>query len=145
MNLQKNNNSNLHDGLLADFAESILIEESKKGPVIPDAPSVESLPPQSQLDIRNIEVPDDFVTTIVEGKSPAPVKKVQPKITETKVDHKELITKFMALLEEGKKLINEMTTCGMIGTTSAPVKPVKKMKKKKTIQEIVNSILTKKG
>lgn len=139
----KNNNSNLHDGDLASFAESLLEADSKKPQSASNVLSEGALPyqdPKTQLDISHIEVPDDFRTLVIEGKT-TPTTYKAPKVEEKSPNPTELLVQFQDLLNQGKKLIAEMTTCGMIGTNLLPAKKV--VKKKKTIQEIVNSVLKK--
>lgn len=95
----------------------------------------------SQLDISDIKVPDDFVTSVVEGKVSKPAPKVEP--VKPALKPQELITQFIEVINTGKRLIQEMTSCGMIGVNSAPQKKKEKVKKKKSIQDIVNSVLQK--
>jgi hypothetical protein len=121
----------------------------------------------NQLDITNVEVPNDFMSevlggentqdyldSIIEGSGPQqslPKKEVQEvPIQESVATQTErlsaLLEQLAAVLSETKQLISEMavgagtTTVGTIGTGySAPSK--KKKKKKRSIEETVEAVL----
>ena len=116
----------------------------------------ENLPDSKDLDVRDIEVPDDFVAlaeATITGKEIAQNVSKKPKVS-VEVPIKEisghekiqqLITSLKALLSEAKQVIEEMTTCGMIGVNMGGpgLKPKDKKikKKKKSFRSIVDSIL----
>lgn len=104
---------------IGDFAASLILENKNPVTKAKIKPIVESKGP----DISKIVVEESFVNKIT-GKKRSP---------------EELIKEFESLLIKGKELINEMTSCGMIGTTQAPTQPTavkpKIKKKKKKVQE----------
>jgi len=151
---------------IGEFAESLLNSNAIPPLHEAQAPSVASVPGSAnQLDITNVEVPDDFVNSVLGGKEtntylnsilegagprPSTSRPKELPIKEKVVNQTDrlsaLLEQLCAILSETKQLISEMaigpgtTTAGMIGTGySGPSK--KKKKKKKSIKETVESVL----
>jgi len=92
------------------------------------APRKQTLAPReptqtaTSLDIRNVKVSDSFVGSIIESAFSVPkIEKEEPEeeqINESEVKEKlsDLVKRLAALVSEAKTVIQEMTTCGMIGT-----------------------------
>ena len=111
-------------------------------------------PPRGQIDISNVQVPDDFVTSIVEGKEPEiaeePVQRVYSEESSSG-RLEDLLVKLCSLLEETKGLISEMgltagaTTVGHIGVNQAgPARKKVRRKKKKrkgSVKETIEAVL----
>ena len=157
--------SNLPNVSIGDFAESILNEgQTQSAPPqgsqsFDNSPSFDSMPTPSpgQLDISNVQVPDDFVTSLVEGKE-SEVEQEQVRaaapLGEDSGDRLEiLLSRLCSLLEETKGLISEMgltagaTTVGHIGVNQAgparkKVRRKKKKKKKRgSVKETIEAVL----
>ena len=111
---------------VGDIAEQILAQDELMGkmksssPVIQPDPSVYSANATEQApDISDVEVPDDFVNSIVEGKAPfipspsvkEEVPSLQP-ISEV-AELKSLVQEVKDLLIDFKQTLVEMTTVGM--------------------------------
>ena len=120
---------------VGDFAEQLLAQGSKVGGLKPPtfAPDQSLYSPivgEHAPDISNIQVPNDFVTGLVEGKTPtaplieegAPTS--QPVVEDT--DLKTLIHELKDLLIEVKQSLNEMTAAGSIGVNMGGPKKKKK-------------------
>jgi len=88
-------------------------------------------------DIKDMEVPEDYVSYILEGggitshrskkivKEPKkPIKESKQSLNEEKMA--DLVTRLAQLISEAKNLIQEMNSCGTIGTNQMPSK--KKMR-----------------
>ena len=156
---------NLPNVSVGDFAESLL-NEGRTQSVPPQgsqsfdtSPSFDSMPSPSpgQLDISNVQVPNDFVTSLVEGKESEveqEEEKVEAPLEEDSGNRLEvLLTRLCSLLEETKGLISEMgltagaTTVGHIGVNQAgPArkkvrKKVRRKKKKGSVQETIEAVL----
>lgn len=108
-------------------------KEIKKG-------TIATIPEQNQLDVSKISLDEskasDLMSQCFGVKSEVrPKHKISPpqKIKESDLETKLqiFVTKFSQMLIEGKELINEMTTCGMIGTAQAPTHNKIKKKKKR--------------
>ena len=148
---------------IGDFAESLLNSNAipplheAQAPIMPSVPGS-----ANQLDITNVEVPDDFMhevlggesttsylNSVLEGASPQPSipRSEELPVREKVVDQTErlaaLLEQLTAVLSETKQLISEMTTVGSIGTGySNPNPPIRKKKrKKKSIKETVEFVL----
>ena len=122
--------SNLPNVSIGDFAESIL-NEGQTQSVPPQgsqsfdtSPSFDSMPTPSpgQLDISNVQVPDDFVTSLVEGKESEveqEEERIEAPLEENSGDRLEvLLTRLCSLLEETKGLISEMGMTAGAGLSS---------------------------
>lgn len=110
---------NLPDISISDFAMDILNDMAKNPskalkPALKES-TVESI---NVPDISNIEVSDDFVSLVTEGKKPK--LKTQPKkVVENKQEKlEELVNKLSGLLGEARELIQEMTSVGNIGVNT---------------------------
>ena len=148
---------------IGDFAESLLNSNAipplheAQAPIMPSVPGS-----ANQLDITNVEVPDDFMhevlggesttsylNSVLEGASPQPSipRSEELPVREKVVDQTErlaaLLEQLTAVLSETKQLISEMTTVGSIGTGYSNPHPFKKKKKKKkkSIKETVEAVL----
>lgn len=83
-------------------------------------------------DIKDMEVPEDYVSYILEGgsissqrkqrveKQSKPIKESKQSLNEAKMS--DLVTRLSQLISEAKTLIQEMTSCGTIGTNQMPSK-----------------------
>ena len=148
---------------IGEFAESLLNSDAipplheSKAPSMPQSPGS-----NYQVDITNVDVPDDFMhevlggesttsylNSVLEGASPQPSipRSEELPVREKVVDQTErlaaLLEQLTAVLSETKQLISEMTTVGSIGTGYSNPHPSKKKKKKKkrSIEETVASVL----
>lgn len=144
---------------IGDFAESLLNGGQTQGLPIQESQSFSTsptfgalpLPAPGQIDISNVQVPENFVASIVEGKEPE-IKQRVP-LVENSGDRLEvLLSRLCSLLEETKSLISEMTMgstgSGSIGTTAAPTYHKKKVKRRKkpikrvrTVESTIESVL----
>jgi len=147
---------------IADFAESLIneeVEEIHEGKKPPPAGGANPIMPSKdpkQPDIRNIKVPDEFVTAIVEGKTKdneyaictaslqdkkgeKPKDEAKFKRCKTKVkssfneDTQSLIKRLNDLISEAREVLKALkvnenlgTSTGMLGTTMAPTGGKKK-------------------
>ena len=152
---------------IGDFAESLLNSNAIPPLHESQAPPTPNVPgSNNQLDITNVEVPDDLVHEILGGESTttylnsvlegATPQQSIPKSRELPAPDKvvsqtdrlsELLEQLTAVLSETKQLISEMavgpgtTTVGTIGTGySAPSKK-KKRRQKRSIEETVEAVL----
>ncbi len=111
--------------------ESVLEEQS------PPRKGVEEIFKESTSaavpDIKDMEVPEDYVSYILEGgsitsqRSKKAIKETKKPIKESKQSLNEekmadLVTRLSNLVLEAKNLIQEMTSCGMTGTNQMPSK-----------------------
>jgi len=148
---------------IGEFAESLLNSDAIPPLHEAQAPSMPNVPgSNNQLDITNVEVPDDFMegllggketnsylNSVLEGASPQPSipRSEELPVREKVVDQTErlaaLLEQLTAVLSETKQLISEMTTVGSIGTGYSNPHPFKKKKKKKkkSIKETVEAVL----
>jgi hypothetical protein len=140
---------------VGDFAQQIMAMDSlPKGNSAPTFnPTPSHLPTginDQAPDISNIEVPDDFVSSLLESKEKdeAEVVSVQtaPIVEKVKVDEglTGLLQEVKGLLEDLKVQLNEMSTVGMMG-----VGPGKSQKKEEDpeddrLQNLLTKIRTKK-
>jgi len=114
-----------------DFAQ---IQEGKIS--VPDMELPQAL--EEQRDISNIDVPSDFMSSIL-GESKKEVVEdslKEPKTTQQDIQEydilgrkktKVLLDKFDSLIKEARGVIDELTSVGMLGTTSADPKAKKKV------------------
>ena len=141
---------------VGDFAEQLIAEEKAKGNEVsppsfePDtsiySPNVEEQAP----DISQVEVPNDFISSIVENRASAiPEPFIQTEEVEERVvqpisevaELKSLITEVKDLLLEVKQTLSEMTTVGAIGVGTSPP-PAKKNKGEEDLRELLKKIKT---
>ena len=146
---------------IGDFAESLLNSDAIPPLHESQAPSMPNVPgSNNQLDISNVDVPDDFINEVLGGKNTNSyldsllegpnIQQSLPRQTEVPAKEKavnqterlsELIEQLTAVLSETKQLLSEMaigsgtTTVGTIGTRK------KKKRKKRSIEETVASVL----
>jgi hypothetical protein len=129
---------------VGDFAEQILAQEQQKAasplasPSLQSDPSVYSPELGNQVDISEVQVPDDFVNSIVEGKAPvvpltesvAPQKEAvsEPDSSNQNQDLWDIMEDVKQLLIQVKETLTEMTTVGAMGVNLAnnTEKPKKK-------------------
>jgi hypothetical protein len=128
---------------VGDFAEQILAQEQQKptSPSLQAAPSVYSPDLGNQVDISEVQVPNDFVNSIAEGKAPvvpliesvAPQKEAvsEPDSSNQNQDLWDIMEDVKQLLIQVKETLTEMTTVGALGVnlannTKTPEKPKKK-------------------
>jgi hypothetical protein len=120
---------------VGDFAEKILAEEQRKA--VNNPPSYESdssfysaNSTHSQVDISKVEVPNDFVNSIVEGKEPIvpleesvapdlPVTQEVPVVSDNDQDMRAVMEDVKQLLIQLKETLTEMTTVGAMGVNLA--------------------------
>lgn len=107
---------------MAENPNEALIENVKASTKTPLAP-----------DIKEVKVDDDFSSMILESSFGIKQTKPKPKVVETKKapkrDLDSLVTEFFQVVSKAKSLIQEMTTCGMIGTKTMGFKKKKKVKR----------------
>ena len=143
---------------VGDFAEQILAQEQQKAaaPLAPPSfqadPSVYSPEVGNQVDISEVQVPEDFVNSIVEGKTPvvpliekSPVVPLNESVTpqteavsEPDSSNKnqelwDIMEDVKQLLIQVKETLTEMTTVGALGVNLAnnTKKPKKKEEEEK--------------
>jgi|6_EtaG_2_1085325.scaffolds.fasta_scaffold20511_3 hypothetical protein len=152
---------------IGDFAESLLNSDAIPPLHESQAPSMPNVPgSNNQLDISNVDVPDDFINEVLGGKNTNSyldsllegpnIQQSLPRQTEVPAKEKavnqterlsELIEQLTAVLSETKQLLSEMaigsgtTTVGTIGTGYSIPSRKKKKRKKKSIEETVASVL----
>ena len=136
------------DFSVGDFAEQIMAQDAIAGK-LGASPSMPTFAPddshyspeisQQAPDISEVVVPDDFISSIVEAKTPqapeavavptsSPVPSTSTPTNEV-AELKSLVNEIKGLLIEVKQTISEMTSVGMgIGAPAAGVSP-KKAKK----------------
>ena len=144
---------------VGDLAEHIMAQDitPSKGavqpPTITPDPSVYSADTTQQApDISNVVVPDDFVHSIVEGKTPVVQQEV---ITEEEVvttqplsevtELKGLIQEVKDLLIEVKQTLVEMTTVGALGVNMAPPTKKKETEEEDAMKAILRKIKKKRA
>jgi hypothetical protein len=124
--------NNLPDISISDFAMDIISDMAKNPakalkPALKES-TVESL---NVPDISNVEVSQDFVSLVTEGKKPS-VKQQPKNIVENKQEKLEdLVNKLSSLLGEARELIQEMTSVGSIGVNTMGRATNKKVNKGK--------------
>jgi hypothetical protein len=117
---------------IANIAESILKSESKQGKLVSTPQGI--IRPNAP-DISKVTVPHSYTNTILEHSfGEKTTKKVSPVVRESNqtVNPEVYVKKLMHLIQEAKNLIDEMTTCGSIGTNMGGTPKVKAKKKKIT-------------
>lgn len=81
--------------------------------------------PDGAPDLSKIKLPDNFTNMIMESSfnevSPKKVIKETKQVSINETVNK-LMTEFNTLLTRAKQVIDELTSCGMIGTNTAPKK-----------------------
>lgn len=111
--------NNSQDISISDFAMDIL-NDMAKNPTKALKPALKqsTLESINVPDISNVEVSDDFVSLVTEGKKPK--LNTQPKkVVENKQEKlEELVNKLSGLLGEARELIQEMTSVGNIGVNT---------------------------
>lgn len=92
-------------------------------------------------DIKDMEVPEDYVSYILEGgsissqrkqrveKQSKPIKESKQSLNEAKMS--DLVTRLSQLISEAKTLIQEMSSCGTIGTNQMPSKKKKRISRRR--------------
>ena len=136
-----------------DFVEDLFSEEKIQAGHNPVGPLMD----ERDKTILSQKVPVNFVQAIAEGKTPdidsvINEKKQEPVATPKKElviedvrTIQECVQEFKLVMAQARGLLEEMTTCGMIGVNMgpAPKDPKKALKKKakKSTKDIVESIL----
>jgi hypothetical protein len=142
---------------VGDFAEQILAEERQKAapPLAPPSlqadPSVYSPEIGNQVDISEVQVPSDFVNSIVEGKAPVvPLNESvtpqaeavsEPDSSNQNQDLWDIMEDVKQLLIQVKETLTEMTTVGALGVNLA--NNTEKPKKKKEEEDPMIALLKK--
>ncbi len=128
-----------------NFVDSIL-----SGKPTPKSPKTVSEGVIDNYDIENIELPDSFVEYIIEGKQSTsnlnkeikkeievirntPIVKEKAIVESNNDKVQRLMKELQDLVSKAKTVIQEMTTCGMIGTTTAAPNLFPKKKKKEIV------------
>lgn len=121
-----------------NFVDSIL---TGKAPQVSKSPKSVNEGSVDNYDIENIDLPDSFVNYIIEGKQAKTtlnkeikkeienIRNTPREIKESKEDKVARLMKELAdIVSKAKSVIQEMTTCGMIGVNMAgpPLVPPKK-------------------
>lgn len=130
---------------IADFAESLILEDSKSKKPSLRHPSLPAMPTGGK-DISHIEVTEKDMGDIMARSFGVPIVQKKESVVESKStitpkkankSPEELLKEFSEVLIKGKQLIVEMTSCGMLGTNMADPRPGKtvigKKKKKKKV------------
>tara|TARA_R110002074_G_scaffold375946_1_gene552730 strand:+ start:3826 stop:4257 length:432 start_codon:yes stop_codon:yes gene_type:complete len=137
---------------VGDIAEQIMAQGARtrgvKAPTFTPDPSVYSNKVGAQApDISEIEVPLDFVSSIVEGKDQVVEAKVSPTPPASPISEdtelKTLIHELKDLLIEVKQSINEMTAAGSIGVNMAG--PEKKEKEEDPMEALLRKVRKKRS
>lgn len=108
---------------VGDFAMDLLKSMAKDSNALKPALKESTIQSTGAPDVSKVEVSDDFVSLVTEGKKPKN-KLVQKSITET-TENKltSLVERLSSLVSEAKFIIEEMssgaTTCGNIGVNMA--------------------------
>ena len=124
----------LPDISVGDFAMDLLKDMAKDPNGLKPALKESTLEAANAPDVSRVNVPDDFVALVTEGKKPA--RKTIKVIKESSEDRlTNIISKLSALLVEARQLVEELspgaTTVGNLGVNMAgPSKKKKKLKKK---------------
>ena len=150
---------------IGDFAESLLNSDSIAPLHESQAPSMPNVPGSSnQIDISNVEVPDDYMNLFLGGKETnsylhdiieeggvGKVEEVEEAPTNQVDRFSELLEQLYSVLAEAKQLLSEMavgpgtTSVGTIGpgysTQRSPAKKKKTKRKRLTIEQTVESVL----
>jgi hypothetical protein len=109
---------------VGDYAEQLLAHQGKVPVDHTLKPTPSHLPHSvhdQAPDVSQIEVPEDFVTSLVEGRDDALVAE-EPLVRTPKVEPIQenelhtLLNEVKTLLEEVKVQLTETTTCGSLGT-----------------------------
>lgn len=134
--------SNLPKTSVIDIAMGILENMDPRGNTLSETSIPSKAKQKEQVetfvpDVSDAEVSQQFIENLIEGTMNIPIQKSQKKvvvkeqkklpskkITEDKVN--DLIHRLSSLLAEAKEMINEMTTVGMIGTSTLGGKTKKK-------------------
>ena len=130
------------DAEFALFADALVEQETKQ--LVKTGTKIFNDPQKGIIkvtgpDLSKIKTDDKFINSILEhsfGVIPEVKKeKIEP-IKETKKTPEDYTKELMNLIKQAQNLINEMTSCGNIGTaTVEPKQPIKK-KKNKLIDKI---------
>jgi len=120
---------------------------------------IDDTAPKNQPDISKVEVPSSFVQDLMEETQVGEDKVIEPKTQHVEDSYsgdesnmfgnsadqaQQLLDKFNGLLKEAKKVIDEMTTVGMIGVNMGgpeATKPKRKKKKKRYSEDVLIKIL----
>jgi len=128
---------------VGDFAEQLLAQErSNHGvtPPVPAAPAASQGVGGPMPDISQVNVPADFVGSLVEGVQPSspsdspPTPEAVTPIVEDITEFKVLIQEVRDLLVEVKQTLTEMTSAGMLGVGAS----TEEKKKKKDEDDLTN-------
>ena len=139
---------------VGDLAQQIIAQDavSSKGALMPPTitpdPSVYSADTTQQApDISKVVVPDDFVNSIVEGKTPVVQHEVlaEEEVVTTQplsemTELKGLIQEVKDLLIEVKQTLVEMTTVGALGVNMAPPTKKKETEEEDPMKAILRKI-----
>jgi len=150
---------------IGDFAESLLNSDSIAPLHESQAPSMPNVPgSNNQIDISNVEVPDDYMNLFLGGKETnsylnniieegGGVEKVEEAPTNQVDRFSELLEQLYSVLSEAKQLLSEMavgigtSTAGTVAlsagysTQRSPAKKKKTKRKRLTIEQTVESVL----
>lgn len=122
---------------IGDFAMSLIQknkDEYKKS--VSNGLPVTVTPEPNALDISKVNVDESTITEIFEKSfgikkfvNKKPIKKVH-QVIENKKSPEQLVAEFEQVLVEARHIIQEMTSCGMLGVNLAGPTKRKKIKKK---------------
>ena len=133
------------DFSVGDFAENLIAQEKGKGGIKPPTftpdPSVYSADVGAQApDISDVQVPNDFVSHLVEGKTPeVPIESPSPQPVAEDTELRSLIQELKDVISEVRQTLTEMTAVGSLGAgSSAPQK-----KKEEEDEDPVEALLKK--
>lgn len=119
---------------VGDFAMDLLKSMAKDPNSLKPALKESTLQAANAPDVSKIQVSDDFVSLVTEGKKPVKKSIPQPIKETTEVKLTSLVERLSSLISEARSIMEEMspgaTTCGNIGVNMAS-----KNKKKKSLSK----------
>ncbi len=143
---------------VGDFAENLLAQETVQAPqgnnpTLQADPSVYSADVTAQApDISNVKVPDNFIQSIVEAKTPEiPMREEEsspppaPQVISEVAELKTLIQEIKDLLLEVKGTLTEVTAAGGLGVNLAGSDEKKKPKGVESMEDLLKKIRKKKA
>ena len=144
---------------IGDIAQQILAQDELKSKGAPQPPSIQPDPSvyspnvmEQAPDISNVVVPNDFVNSICEGKTPAlPEETVKEEVPSPQpisevAELKSLVQEVKDLLVDFKQTLVEMNSVGMFGAGSSTSCPPKKKKKEEDpLEKLLKKIRSKRA
>jgi len=114
------------NSIVGDILNSGQIDPASQAPNVLGE-SVSNKLDEYAVDIKGVTVPSKFVESIVGKKIEEDTDEDEPEnITEAKVT--QLVSELANVVSQAKKIIQELTSCGMIGVNTSKPKQKKKVK-----------------